>query len=474
MATPIFICGAECGVVDVGFSGTGNRHWDLASGTVTADTTTVRNGLRSFRVNASAGAIVRYRTISSTRVVGRLAVLFASLPTSDVNLIRLANSNGNLGIWYRSSGTNLVASIGTGGDASGPAVTTNVWYVLDWDAASSGATATLDWQVDATPQTQATNSQATASMTLFGFGALTTTTADMYFDDIILSYTAADYPFGDGKVLGYSPNASGSHSFTAGDFQDELSGDIALPAGDVHTRLDERPITSIADYIKQVVINSVGYIRASFESTSETTDARGVMVVSCQHSSGTTANTATLKLDDGGTLDDVYSGDISQVSAIYTDKCYAAPPSGGTWQQAIINALAIRWGYSDNIASVPYLDGVILEIEWAVLAVTPKTVSDSLSLLESMTVRALATLQETLVLSDSAVIVGSQLVSITDELGILEGLSAYALYLPADYPAADLVRVARTTHISLLERLQSCKTDVYTAIRKKKKPVYRL
>ena len=61
-----------------------------------------------------------------------------------------------------------------------------------------------------------------------------------------------------------------------------------------------------------------------------------------------------------------------------------------------------------------------------------------------------------------------------DNLTLSDEVVVYVLYLPSEYPSAVLVRLARTSHMSFLERLDACKADVNAAIKKKKKPVYRL
>ena len=363
VTTPIFISGAEAGISAVGATGAGTRIWDTTSPNVSISTTTFRNGLRSYRANPAASTANLVKSLTTTRLVGRLGIYWVTLPGVTTRIIRGTNANGSFDIRITSAGV-LQAIVGAGTLQTGPTVSTAQWYRFDFDFNSSGATATLDWQVDGTSYTQATQAQASVNITSFNVGIQTSTTAEMFFDDIILSFTGDDYPFGDGKVLGFSPNASGTHSFTAGDFQNEASDNIALPNGDVHTRLDERPM-DITDWIKQVVIRGTGYIRVQFEDTSETSDARGVAVISTQHSADTQVNDAQLDLDDGGTLSTVYNGDISQTSAIYTQSVFATPPSGGTWSQSKINALAVLWGYSGDVTPNPYLDAVMLEVEWA-------------------------------------------------------------------------------------------------------------
>lgn len=379
MVTPIFICGAECGIETVGSTGLA-PHWDSIFGAPAVSTAIFHYGLRSYRFNPLVSAARQLdKTISTTRLVGTAAIYFTTLPNGTTALIRAVPTAGSWPtIRFNVATSRLEAWFDDGGGIqAGPVVATGVWYVIDWDFNLSGATATIDWRVNGVVQTQSSFVQASATMTRFDQG-VNGNVMDMYIDDTILSYTAADYPIGaaadDGysvKVLGFSPDSSGAHSFTAGDFQDNVGNNIALPDGDVHSFIDEVPITSTADYIKQVVVRSDGYIRFGFEDTGETNNALGVEVVSSQRAAGANSK-AAFNLDDGGTLGTIYPlSTISFDSLIYNTKQFATAPSGGAWTKAKINALAARWGYSTVTTPNPYLDGVILEIGWAVTAPPP-------------------------------------------------------------------------------------------------------
>lgn len=371
MVTPIFITGAEAGVNVLGATGL-TPVWNAASATVTIDGETVHNGQRSYRINLSNSKGRVQKNVSTTRLVVTLAIRFATLPSADSFFLIANNASGDFYIYYESSDSKLYAQVNPGGQVvAGPTITTGTWYVLDIDFDATGATAYINWKVNGTSQNQASYNQASATINYLQIGEFTNNlTSDMYADDIVFSYTAADYPIGEVKVLGFSPNASGDHSFTNGDFKDSSNGAIALPAGNVHSLIDERPITNGADYVKQVVARAAGYVRFGFEDTTETTNAIGLEVVSSQHAGGTPACNASMYLDDGGSLGAIYEAkDISQTSLIYHSICFATRPNaGGAWTQAAINAVASRWGYSTDISPNPYLDGVILEIAWLVAA----------------------------------------------------------------------------------------------------------
>ena len=373
-AVPVFVTGAEAGIVAAGSTATNLVPvWNTVTGTApTADTTTFRNGFRAYRFNPSSAQSALSRTYAIKTIVGRVAIRFASLPAANTVITQLTDANGNLMIRYINSGTKLQAQVGAGTVRDGPVIVANTWYVIEFSANTTAATATLDWRVDGVAQTQATNAQATLNMTAFVIGIFTSTSADMYADDIMISLTGADYPLGDGKVVPLIPNISGAHSFTVGDFRTDLSVNIAVADTTVaHGLVDEVPFTTNpGDYIKQIVIRGTGYVRIGFTDTTETIDARAVEVVSAQRASSTAAMNATMNLDDGGTLSAVYpSSDISQTTLIYDTSQFATPPSGGTWTAAKINALAVRWGYAGDITPNPYLNNVMLEVEYPIISI---------------------------------------------------------------------------------------------------------
>ena len=384
MTTPIFITGAEAGIVTAGAAGL-TPVWDQVSAAGRSiDTVVYHSGLRSYKFNpSSAEAWVQKTNISTTRLVATFALYFPSLPTGYVYLWQFTDSQGSIAIYWDYTTSKLATQIGTG-TARSSSMTLNAatWYVIDIDANTSGATATASWRVNGVAQTQATNVQASASMTALTLGLHSITNSfSANFDDIVLSYTAGDYPIGsasdDGysvKVLGFSPNVDGVHDFTADDFKyNAAGGSILVTAIDVYTYVDERPIDNGGDFINNAVsrASNTKYVQVGFEDTTETGNALGLEVVSSQHAASASANNAAMNLNDNNTISAVYAlTDISQTSLIFHSKQFAtAPSTSSAWTQERINALLLRWGYSTDANPDAYLDGVILEIAYPVIVV---------------------------------------------------------------------------------------------------------
>src|SRR3990167_8456885 len=123
MATPVFCCGFECGIA------TGLAIHGALTGTISFDTVTFRTGLRALRTNpTSATAQWNISSLpSSSRLVGRIYVRFATLPSADTELINYSHK-ANVGpiIRFKQSVYKIYAAVGATLGASGVAVTTGV------------------------------------------------------------------------------------------------------------------------------------------------------------------------------------------------------------------------------------------------------------------------------------------------------------------------------------------------------------
>ncbi len=381
---PFFFSGAESGIVTVGSSpGNLNSVWTTVSAGVATNSTVYHNGAYSYEFKSVAATQFLRKTMCSTVVVGTFAFYVASWNNNiEGQIMRVSNAAGSSFIALDSAAVDhkLCARVYTGTrQYSASELVLGQWYVIDFKIDSTGATTTLDWKIDGVSQTQATLVQAPTPPTAIAFGVCDTAyTANLLFDDILYSTVSADYPIGGVKILGYSPDSSGSHSFVAGDFQDDDNNEITSPSGVVSTFIDEVPITSTADYIKQVVISDVetqngtyvqptSYIRFGFANTTDANNAIGVQLFSSQHAAGTSTSWVSLYLDDGGSLGWAYqNSNVNSASISYNSRCYPLAPSGGAWTQTKLKAVAARWGYASAITSVPYLDGAMLEVAWLI------------------------------------------------------------------------------------------------------------
>lgn len=394
MSTPIFICGAECGVNAVGAAPTGNlKHWSTFGATVAVDTVNVPDfwSTRSYKFNPSANnsdtlAHLFGTAIASPAVmVVRFRIMFTVLPNSVHSIV--SDAGGLCGIRYNTSGTKLEAWAGSATTtvAGSFVPTVGVWYRID-ARFTRGTTHSVDWQVDGSAQTQASKaSQSASTITGVTFGhqsagqaGSTNTTATFNIDDICTSGTTGDYPLGVGQVVGLQPAADGTHSFTANDFKYNATGAaIATNATDVYTHLTG-PLDNISDFVSQVVIRTTGYLEVAFGTTPALSAVNGINVVSSHHAEGTPGQSVSLRLEDGATENAILAGvDFSETSIIYNEKVYAtAPSSGSAWTKTKVDALKVRWGYSGDVSPNPDLDGLCIEVD---LVTTDKRMSGKLA-----------------------------------------------------------------------------------------------
>src|SRR3990172_6261819 len=268
MATPVFCCGAECGVA----ASAGVVHWSGISGPGSFSTTTFRSGLRSFRCNpsASVGYFSSANLASTTDWVVRAYVRFATLPDATSRIFALSSAVAQ-GVYFNVSDSKLYVGDSTSNlGATGVAITTGVWYRIDFKA--------------------------------------TVTTRDQFTDDVLVSQTLTDYPLGAGYVLSYIPNADGTHNVAgANDFERTLTGtDITNATTDAWQLIDERPLpTTAVDFINGIgPPNSTDYVEWQYEDSTAANAPRaveGLIVYHDASGAGTNNITVTLPEDAGGT-----------------------------------------------------------------------------------------------------------------------------------------------------------------------------
>src|SRR3990172_1047777 len=261
MATPVFACGAECGIDNTFGHLNSSQNYSFS-------TTTVRSGLRSLRHNPTAalGSSDVMDLPSTTDWVVRAYVRFATLPDVTSRVFALGSPVAQ-GIYFNVSDSKLYvgSAVGTLG-ATGVSITTGVWYRLDF----KGTATTLDAQIDGVAVGQLTGTFAAKIRLIFG-DDLTNNTRDQFTDDILISQTSTDYPLGAGFVKSYIPNADGTHNVAgANDFEVSLGGvDITNSTTDAYTLLDERPLpTTAVDFVNgKAPPNATDYVEWQYEDS---------------------------------------------------------------------------------------------------------------------------------------------------------------------------------------------------------------
>ncbi|MBA3779861.1 MAG: hypothetical protein H0X16_11310 [Chloroflexi bacterium] len=355
--TPVWLTGFEHGAV----SASGGGLFTAVTGTGSAaDSSMKRSGGYSLRIiDASGSANSVARTVSSPSLVARFAIRLASVPAANVSeLVSFGASTGSrLALRYVAATQRLALRIGAGADVpASSTVTAGTWYVIDLRYTVNANPRTADWRIDGTAQTAASGAEvAAASVNQVWFGS--GVSADAYtvnFDDVLVSGTSADYPIGDGQVLAVRPDGMGVSSGAAS-FTHE---DGSAAGASTYLRLDDDPLTSTTDQVRQITNAGTAYLELTFGNTTANC-LSGVAGVVAYHAGGSSANAGKTGIFDGATERVLFSGDMSETGLSYRGGVVA--PAGASWTRAALNGAVARIGYSTDTTPQPYWDGLLLE-----------------------------------------------------------------------------------------------------------------
>jgi len=382
MPTPLFCCGAECGIAAAGATGGAGvvPHWNSVVGPVSVDTGTVRSGSRSYKF-AAAGALTHLqKTISGAPAVGvtRFAIYFESLPSTNTLIMAFSTAGSWAFLGFVQSTSKLCVTIVTSMSPLVESTTTiqaGQWYVIDYRVVMNGNPWVISWKIDGVAQPAHRASASAQTILAYRLGAILDTTPgtptyNLFADDIIYSITNEDYPFGNGKVAGLYPNADGTHNFdTAGDFMYNNTVNIPTNATDVFSYIDD-VLDNITDFIAVPAASNTEYVEVAFADLgNDVVSINGLEVAMAAHAAATQANLETLRINDGGTLSDVATDlDFSNTTITYHSKHYAtAPSTSAAWTKSKVDALLARWNSSYGTVDespVPFLDGLVLEVDY--------------------------------------------------------------------------------------------------------------
>jgi hypothetical protein len=380
--TPIFCCGFECGQ-----AGTVGQHWDFTTGTPTFDTSVVRTGARSLKLptgDHEAKAVVF--SSSSTVVVGRFYLyITADLFSATCVIIQttLAGTIRAYIAYNSSSGAKIFAGTGPGFIAGGVDIAFGQWYLIDFKMDVSANPWTCDVKVNGIPCLQDTTFLAATTMDSFYVArGGETRLSSFYIDDFVLSYTAADYPIGAGHVNHFVPTSDGTHNVAgAADFRrGGTTTDILNATTDAYLLVNDVPLDDTTpdtdDHIRIVApANVTDYVEGVYGPASgvstPTVAPRAVEVIAEFFAAGTGLSDEIFKLNDNGTVDNVYDGTqiAGTTTGIYKTKQYATAPTGGAWTVVSgagnFNNIRFRYGYATDANPDKSLMCTMIEAEFA-------------------------------------------------------------------------------------------------------------
>jgi Tfp pilus assembly protein PilX len=394
--TPLWMSGFEGGVAP---STSGALAGTTSQGGAVADTTVVRTGTYSARISPAGGWTDMWIQQNQGIAFGpsnvfHFAFQFGTLPPSDANVFKVAaGGSGSLYVYYKASTGKWTLALGSWatrveiGGSVGP--TAGQWQTIDIRYQTSTNSLVGDWYVDGVAQPQLTAaSLGTTTSTVVGFGqasGTTTATYTGYFDDVMISKTLSDWPLPDIRISGLKPNGMGTNS-TPGNYQQVVGATAGSPpTGGTSSAMtatswqtvDELPITSTTDYIKEITAGATSYVELAFENTTQTCVRGASLFAGVQ---ATTSQGLVLGLNSvtNGVNYTIYSGSIGNANLRYVQGAVTqntSNPGTGPWTQAIVNGITARFGMSTDVSPVPYLHGIILEYAWMNAVATPATIT---------------------------------------------------------------------------------------------------
>ncbi len=348
-----WLTGMEHGVV----STAGGGIFSSLTGSPTADNSVARSGAYSLRIaDASAGSTVRaLRSFTASSVaVTRFAVRLSSLPSANANLAYV-DSATDLVFRYNAASQQFQLTLGSSTVTATTPVSAATWYVIDLRYDVSASPHLGDWRVNGVTQTHV--SRIAAATTANGLGMGATASASVYtanYDDIFVATQPTAYPVEDSRIVRLVPDSMGTSS-GAGNFRND--GGTAIDSNSWQ-RLDDVPMTSTADYVRQQANSGTSYVEFGLQDTPETC-VREVSVVLAYHAAGNAADNGKTSIFEGATETGVFTGDMSQTALQY--KRVVVTPGAVTWNQAAVNGLVARVGYSTDSSPNPYWDSIMLE-----------------------------------------------------------------------------------------------------------------
>jgi hypothetical protein len=412
LASGFLSCGFECGFVDNhGASDLAHVSAGAAATYVSISSSVKRTGKYSLRCQNTNTtqwtALIKIygpsnTTTSNPVTVNRFYLYFETLPATSGYVYNARGVDATqLGLYFNSGDSKLYAASGvtpaTKG-ATGATVTTGVWYCVDLYIDQTSGAREVRLQVDEAAygtRTDAVASGDAQNPRFCNYGMLNTV-GTWYFDDLVVSSDAADWPIGPGRVHAHRPSVDGSHNINAaGRFERGDTGtSISNSDTDVWDILNDAPLPgrypppANSGAVRMNAPGTSGdYIEIGFEldlEPGETAPEHAPRMVEAvamirHDSSVDTFPSETIapivRLVDNGSSSDIQTGATDSAYHLFVPisqmfrRNYQNPPSAANeWTGAAgngnIDDVKMRIGTADDDA-VLYLDGAILECEYS-------------------------------------------------------------------------------------------------------------
>jgi hypothetical protein len=323
------------------------------SGTVSISSTTVRLGPYSIRTNPSASTgFVRqiiFGTDQSSHVFARVYGRFASLPTGDMTILRIADSlnNPTVGLRYVLSTGGMVLTTATGAQVGSPSATINagVWYRFELELDATSSPGSIAARIDGTTFAAGPNSSQTPWSRIV-VGMISTGTSDANWCDLAVNDTSGtaqtSWP-GSGAVIALSP-------FGAGDSNGWNNTSNGTGSSTNYTLAGENPPDDATTLVQTGTLNTVDMYAMSDSGIGAADTVNTVMVGLRLRNDTADATTAVkpqvIKASGGTVLQGspvVPNTTTFRTNAATTPRNYPlityTDPDGAAWTQATLDSM---------------------------------------------------------------------------------------------------------------------------------------
>lgn len=361
----------------------------------------------TYMILAPAGAAVRAGKSISASNVGVASFYFRlpSLPASGYVILAMIylTDNNNAYFVYDADRNQFSVVVGSGTNQyiTTLAVVANAWYRLDICVTANANPHTADWKVtvDSTETTytgtQATYAAAASTVSGWRLGTSQSDTYTCWYTDFLFSVTSEDYPIGTHNLACLSPSSDGTNN--AGVNTMEANDGTDIGATTAYDKINSvAPGTpSTTTYIKQSTAGTGNYIEVNLSNLPANTVPIGVM--GCVAYTGASAGTDQFATGawNGSTFFEIYGNPTTRQNYALgstTNLYYECSILNVTLTKAVVDALLIRAGYSNDVSPVPYLIDVWLEVAYTTSAVITSPDERPLGMNKGITKRITTTL----------------------------------------------------------------------------------
>jgi type II secretory pathway pseudopilin PulG len=358
----------------------GGGLWSLFSPSgISVDSAVKRNGAYSFKVAAIGDSAYAYTIIGpgvATVQHMHFAIRLGSLPSSDVTSLAslTANNSASYGFYlgYQASSQKFMARIRSTDTNYGPwipassgagTVSAGTWYTVDLLLDVSVSPIKGKWQINGVAGTEASISATTSTLNyrrVFGSEAVGNTFTANY-DDILVSFTPADYPLADMAINRLVPNGMGTHN-PASPTALQNNDSTAINASS-YQRLDDVPINTVGetDYIKQVSNSGSSYVELTFQDPPETCIRAIRAFLAWAPPDSNQSNHGKTSVFDGATETVVSNGSMGGNVTTLRTRSMTVVPASAPWTNAAVSGLRARIGYSTDASPLPKWEALMLE-----------------------------------------------------------------------------------------------------------------